>query len=344
MRVKPIGVEHGTVVAITDTGRFEITTLRRDVKTDGRHALVEFTDNWAEDAARRDFTINAMSVSPDGDLFDPAGGIQDLDAGRVRFIGDAAERIREDVLRLLRFFRFSAWYASSLLDEDGLRAAAEACDQLDQLSGERIAGELKRLFAAPDPLAAITAMTKHQVLRAVTPVQLQTRAFALLMELERTYDLEPVPVCRLATALPAGPEAYKALADRLRFGKGECARLLRLARPLPDLGDSPEAIRRAIYRIRDREVYTLCALVAAVEGNSGDLRRHLHEAASWAWPNMPIDGLDLIELGVKPGPAVGKILAEIEKHWLYHDFKLDRAVLLDYVRPAIAAVTVGSAA
>jgi len=334
IRVEPIGIEHGTVMAITASGSFEITTLRRDVETDGRHAVVAFTNNWAEDAARRDFTINAMSVSPEGGLFDPAGGIDDLEAGRVRFIGDARERIREDVLRILRFFRVTAWYGRGAPDPEGVIACVEAADSLARLSGERISTELRRLLAAPDPCPVVETMAGHAVLRSIAPLAMAPRTLARLVALEQAAQLKPYPLCRLAALLPGDTEAYEALAERLRFSKAERSRLRRLARPLPDLGSDPESIRQALYRSKDREIYTLQALIAAAEGDPGDLRMRLHEAATWPWPELPVSGLDLIEAGIPKGPNIGKILNLLEEWWVRQNFEPDREACLNAVRRA----------
>lgn len=334
IRVEPIGIEHGTVVAITDSGQFQITTLRRDVQTDGRRAVVAFTEDWTEDAARRDFTINAMSVDPDGCLYDPAGGIDDLDQGRVRFIGDPRERIREDFLRILRFFRFTAWYGRAGPDAAGTAACAEAAEQLKNLSGERISAELRRLLAAPDPSQVASTMAEHRILRAVTPLELVPRLLSRLVAIEQAYNLEPSPLARMAVLMPGDADAYTAVAERLRFSNAERKRLASLARPLPALGDEVEGIRQALYRSKDREIYTLQCLVAAVEDDRIDLRLRLHEAAAWAWPALPVSGLDMIELGVPPGPKVGAILSHLEEWWIRRDFQPDRKACLDAVRQA----------
>ncbi len=334
IRVEPIGIEHGTVVAITDSGQFQITTLRQDVETDGRHAVVAFTNDWAKDAARRDFTINAMSVDPDGRLYDPAGGIDDLDLGRVRFIGDARERIHEDVLRILRFFRFTAWYGRAVPDVAGTQACAEAAGQMKNLSGERVSAELRRLLAAPNPYQVALVMAENRILHAITASEPAPRGLSRLVAMEQAYNLEPSPLARLAVYLPGDAAIYEALAERLRFSKVERNRLSKLARPLPELGDEPESIRQALFRSKDREIYTLQTLVAASEGDRIDMRLRLHEAATWAWPTIPVSGLDMIELGVPVGPKVGGILAHLEEWWIRRNFEPDRAACLDAVRQA----------
>lgn len=334
IRVEPIGIEHGTVVAITDSGQFQITTLREDVQTDGRHAVVAFTHDWTKDAARRDFTINAMSVDPDGRLYDPADGIDDLEQGRVRFIGDPRERIREDVLRILRFFRFTAWYGRAAPEPAGTAACAEAAQQLANLSGERISAEIRRMMAAPNPYQVTLTMAEHGILRPITAMEPAPRMLSRLVAMEQAFNLEPSPLARLAVLLPGDADAYAALAERLRFSNAERKRLAELARPLPPLGDDPETMRQALYRCKDREIYTLQTLVAAAEGDRIDMRLRLHEAATFAWPSLPVSGLDMIELGVPPGPKVGAILSHLEEWWIRRNFEPDRHACLDAVRQA----------
>lgn len=335
IRVKPIGIEHGTVVALTSTGQFEITTLRRDVETDGRRATVAFTTDWVEDALRRDFTINAFSVDPDGNLYDPCGGLSDLSAGIIRFIGDPDERIREDVLRLLRFFRFAAWYGRGRLHQASLAAAARAADRLEILSGERLSAELHRLLAAADPGSAVEAMATNDILRSLTSLSIRPRPLAAFVVLEGAYDLPPCPVARLAAMLPGPADAYAALAERLRFSKAETRRLATLARPLPALGNDEAEVRRLLYRTGDRERYRLRALLAAAEGEAGDLSLRLRVAETWPWPQLPVSGLDLVELGVKPGPHVGDILRLVEDWWVRRDFTPDRAACLAAIRKSL---------
>src|SRR4051812_1632419 len=184
IKVVETGLDHGTVTAIAGSHAFEITSLRRDVETDGRHATVAFTDDWNEDAARRDFTINALYASADGEIFDYATGVEDLIAGRVRFMGDARARIAEDYLRVLRLFRFHAWYGKGEIDAEGLRAAAEAKDKLGALSAERIAKELLRLLEAPHPMPVLRVMAATGILSLLLPGALQLARLEKLAELE----------------------------------------------------------------------------------------------------------------------------------------------------------------
>ena len=339
IRVKPIGIEHGTVIAFTSTGQFEITTLRRDVETDGRHATVAFTDDWVEDAQRRDFTMNALSVDPDGNLFDPCGGLTDLEAGLVRFIGDPDQRIAEDALRLLRFFRFSAWYSRAGLDREGLAAAACNADKLEILSGERLSAELQRLLQAPDPTVAVEAMGRHNILQALTSLAIQPRPLRRLVALEQSHGMPPAPLTRLAAMLPGAETDYTVLAERLRFSKAETAKFKTLTRPLPDLGADAAGIRRALYSTGDRDRYRQLALLALADGEPGHLDQRLQIAADWPWPKFPVGGFDLVEIGVKPGPHIGQILRVVEDWWIRRDFAPDRAACLAAVQKSLDPTT-----
>ena len=253
---------------------------------------------------------------------------------RVRFIGDPRERIREDVLRILRFFRFTAWYGRAAPDAAGIAACAEAASQIANLSGERISAELRRLLAAPNPYQVALAMAENGIFRPLTPLEPKPGILSRLVAMEQAYNLEPSPLARLSVLLPGDAASYKALAERLRFSNSERKRLESMARPLPALGDDPGTMRQAIYRLKDREIYTLQVLVAAAEGDRIDMRQRLHEAATWAWPDFPVSGLDLIELGMSPGPKIGSLLSLLEEWWVRRDFEPDRDACLEAVRDA----------
>src|SRR5215469_15374451 len=201
IKVVETGLDHGTVTAIAGAHAFEITSLRRDVETDGRHAKVEFTDDWAEDAMRRDFTINAMYASASGEIFDYATGVEDLIAGKVRFMGDARTRIAEDYLRVLRLFRFHAWYGKGDMDAQGLRAAAEAKDRLKTLSAERVAKELLRLLEAGNPAPVLRVMAAAAILPELLPGALQLPRLERLADIDAENSFAPDPVLRLAALL-----------------------------------------------------------------------------------------------------------------------------------------------
>src|SRR3954469_7246222 len=225
IKVVETGLEHGTVTAVAGTHAFEVTSLRKDVETDGRHAKVLFTDDWAEDAARRDFTINALYAGAGGEIFDYATGVEDLIAGRVRFVGDAATRIGEDYLRVLRLFRFHAWYGKGDLDSEALRAAAQAKSKLKTLSGERIAKELLRLLEAGNPAPVLRVMAATGILSELLPGALQLPRLERLAEIEADNLAPREGVLRLAALLPDDANAAHAVADALKLSNADRLRL-----------------------------------------------------------------------------------------------------------------------
>ncbi len=329
VRAIPTGLAHGTVTALLGDRRFEITTLRRDVECYGRRAAVEFTDDFEADAARRDFTINAMSCDTEGRLYDYFGGRDDLTAGRIRFVGDPRRRIREDYLRILRFFRFFARFGRPPADSDALAACAAEAEGLDRLSGERIRQELLRLLVAPGVGAALDLMAGTGVLGHVLPVEIRRDRLLRLLELAPEAD----PILRLA-ALIRGPgvDAPKVLklAHRLRLSKRETGHLLLLTTaPLPDPG-APEAVHKAeIYR-RGARAYADLLRLAASEGamDRERLEALLALTASWSPPAFPLRGRDLLTAGVEAGPEVGRLLRALEAWWLEGGLAADRAALL----------------
>lgn len=330
----PTGLAHGTVTTIANGRHFEITTLRRDVACDGRRAEVEFTDDFAEDAARRDFTINAMSCDRVGRLYDYFGGQDDLAAGRVRFVGDAAARIAEDYLRILRFFRFFAHYGRPPADAAAQAACAAAAPELRRLSGERIQTEMRKLLAAADPLPALRLMVETGVLEHVIPGPASLARLARLLELDPDSD----PMVRLAALLrpaPADAHAAERVAERWRMSNRDAVRLLAMTRePLPDLLASPQARGRDLHRL-GAERYADLVRIAAAEAD-GDPRAALAEAlaapSSWKPRRLPVDGDDILALGVPAGPRVGAILRELEAWWVERDFAPDRAACLAEAR------------
>ncbi len=307
IRAVPTGIDHGTITAITPTGPVEITTLRRDEATDGRHATVAFTDDWQEDAARRDFTINAMSMTPDGTLHDYFGGADDLRAGRVRFVGEASRRIAEDYLRILRFFRFWARYGTGEPDPDARAAIAAGVPGLSILSPERVWSELKRILAAPDPTRAVALMAELGVLAAVLPAGADPAALAALVASGAPID----PLLRLAALTPGDPDD---LADRLRLSKDERERLAALqdaAVPGPDSDDA--ALRRALA---DTPADILIGRSWLHGGGGPDWASLRGRLAAMPQPVFPLSGRDVVALGIPPGPAVGEALRAVRAWWL----------------------------
>jgi poly(A) polymerase len=330
IRVVPTGLAHGTVTAVIPPRHFEITTLRRDVETYGRRARVAFDADWAADAARRDFTINAIFLAPDGAVYDPVGGLADLQAGRVRFVGDPATRIAEDVLRLLRYYRFEARFGAGSGDEPARAACRAAVHLLPTLSIERVAQELIRLIEAPDPGRALQMMAEDGALAVVLP---EARH---LDRLQRMIASEPEPdaLRRLAALIEADADGAAALAERLHFPNAWRERLRGLAPPWPldPLGDALVQ-RRTLYRL-GAERYRDTALLLAADGgmSSEPLASLLALARDWTAPEFPISGHDVTALGTPPGPRVGALLDAVERWWEAGDFAADREATLVHLR------------
>jgi poly(A) polymerase len=299
------GLEHGTVTVIAEGKPFEVTTLRRDVETDGRRATVAFTDDWALDAGRRDLTLNALYCDADGTLFDPLGGLDDLRARRVRFIGSARQRIREDYLRILRFFRFTASYADGAPDADGIAAAVAERAGLARLSAERVRAELLRLLAARRAVAVVEAMAAHGLLTAVLPV-----------------------APRLAIAVA---EDAARLAVHLRLSGAERDVLVRAGEGVAlEPGLDEKAQRAALYRLGGeafRENVALGWARANAAPDDADWQRLLDLPHRWTVPKLPFAGRDLLLRGLPPGPHIGQILAAFEAWWIAEDFPTDPTVL-----------------
>ena len=316
LRALPTGLAHGTITALAEGYSFEITTLRCDVETDGRHAQVAFTTSWQADASRRDFTLNALSLRllrpGAAALFDYYGGLGDLIAGRLRFVGPAELRIAEDRLRVLRFFRFSAWFARAPAEAGTLDALAAAAPALGRLSAERVWSELKRLLAAPDPRPALALMQRLGVLAAVLP---EARELAALDRLAR-LGAPPDPLLRLAALAAGAPGRMLArtLAERLRFSAAEADQLARfLDGPIPRASADGAEIRRLLAD-EPADLLISRTLLAGIGGSAGGrLRARL---ATTPRPVFPLAGRDALALGMAPGPAVGQALASVRAWWL----------------------------
>ncbi len=343
LKAVPTGIDHGTVTAVAGGRPFEITTLRIDVETHGRHATVAFTDDWEADAARRDLTINALSCAPDGTLYDYFAGLADLEAGRVRFVGDPRERIREDYLRLLRFFRFHAHYGRGAPDPEGLAAATELAPEATNLSGERVREELLRLLRADDPVPVLDVMIAHGILRVFLPEAAGAAALAALAEVEalepRPEDVpeeSPDALLRLAALVPPAPAAGAGLGERLRLSRRERARLaLLLEETSVRVGLDEAALKERLYRLGAADVADLLRLDWARRPAEerrkyrGVLEAALEVARWWRPKAFPLKGRDARALGVPAGPRVGELLAEAEAWWIAEDFAPDRRVCLE---------------
>lgn len=305
IKAVPTGIEHGTVTAISDGHPYEVTTLRRDVETFGRHATVAFTDDWEEDAARRDFTINALMADPvSGDVFDFFDGLSDLGRRHVRFIGDPYERIAEDHLRILRFFRFHARFGREGPDDAALEACTARAKDLMALSRERIADELLKLLSVEDPAPTVRTMLDRAILAPVVP-EIEGAAWKRLqcvVEAERRAGIDGDPLRRLAALLPANPQVASAVAARLKLSNKAKKRLACAA--ATDVGD-PRALA---YRLGVE-----CAVDRLLLGGQADDARSI---AAWSPPRLPIGGGVLIKRGLAEGPAVSRTLRLIEERWI----------------------------
>jgi tRNA nucleotidyltransferase/poly(A) polymerase len=323
----PTGLAHGTVTVVANGTSYEVTTLREDVETFGRHAKVAYTADWAADARRRDFTMNALYCEADGTVIDPLGGWPDLQARRVRFIGDPAERIREDYLRILRFFRFHAEVGQGALDAGGLAACARERHGLAALSAERVRSELLKLLSAPDPLAGIAPMFDFGLLSAVLQAAPRPGLLARLVASEREVSAPADAILRLSALAVAVVDDIPLLAERLRLSNAERDGLIVIdhnAAALEALSD--QAARRALYRDGPRQ-WQRRALAAAAAGAGARWRTLYALPQSWQVPSFPLRGADALALGVAPGPRVGELLERVEAWWIENDFAADEAAV-----------------
>ena len=303
IKAVPTGIDHGTITAVSSGTVAEVTTLRSDVSTDGRRATVAFTDDWQQDAGRRDFTINALYADPfTGQLFDYFGGLEDLQSRIVRFIGEPLQRIAEDHLRILRYFRFHARYGHGQPDPQALKACIERTNDLMALSRERIADELLKLLALADPMATVRLMHESGLFVPVVPEVTSVERLAMLIAAEREAGMAPDPIRRFAALLPSDPATAERVAARLKLSNKAKKRLASAAHPAT--GDLPQPLA---YRL----------------GTQGAVDRLLlasrpHEAAQisgWAPPRLPIGGRELMARGIAEGPEVARTLKRIEDAW-----------------------------
>lgn len=323
LRAIPTGIEHGTVTGVCDHEPFEITSLRRDVETDGRRAVVAFTKDWAEDAQRRDFRMNALYADADGKVHDPTGGgLSDIEQRKIVFIGDAEQRLREDHLRNLRFFRFSAWYGEEL-NADGLAACGALKNGLEQIAAERIWKEWHRLLEAPSPFSVIHAMRETGVLEVIFPeCETLDRLDRLsAIEAELGHILPGMP--RLLMMLSQEEDMVAALAGRLRMSGVERDRLIDFARAKDQFApDMTEKMAKAtLYRIGEQTSLDVILWLWACDPD-GDWRPLFELASTWPRPEFPVRGADLIRRGFAPGPELGEKLREIENAWIENDFSM----------------------
>ncbi|MGW9232390.1 CCA tRNA nucleotidyltransferase [Pseudorhizobium sp. NPDC055634] len=338
IKAVPTGIDHGTVTLVLDGQGFEVTTLRRDVETDGRHAQVAYGTDWQVDAERRDLTVNALYADAAGEVIDLVGGLADIETRNVRFIGDAEARIAEDYLRVLRFFRFFAYYGKGRPDAEGLRACARAKDKLGMLSAERIWSETKKLLAAPDPSRALLWMRQTGVLTAILP---ETEKWGIdavhaLVAAEQAMSWTPDPILRLAAIVPDVPERLEAMARRLRMSNAEAARLQAWAMtpPLPDevtdVGFDRILYRHGVDGVRMRLRLALAKARASAQENPIAMRKSARLSVlsvrcdAYRRPVFPLSGADVLAAGVPAGKRVGEVLGALEALWVERNFALDR--------------------
>ena len=315
----PTGLQHGTVTLTCRKAAFEVTTLRRDIETDGRHAVVSFTSDWKEDAARRDFTINAMYCDAAGKIYDYTKGYQDIQKRKVKFVGVAAERIEEDYLRILRFFRFHAWYGKNAPDKLGLEACVELKKGLKKLSVERIRQELLKLLVAPQAIKTLQLMAETGVLRTILP------------HTEKWNVLERLPADALLQLFVLA-RAPKKLKDQLRLSNEDAARVSAMAAApelTPALSDMER--RRILYQLGASgwsDAVLLSFAHSKAKANDAKWSALLELANTWVPPRLPVKGTDLIGVGLHPGPKMGQILSALEDWWVANDFTPTRHDLM----------------
>lgn len=341
-RTIPTGIEHGTITVIAGGKPYEVTTLRADIETDGRRAKVKFGRDWKADAERRDFTINALYADADGSVTDLVGGIADLEGRTLRFIGDPEARIREDFLRILRFFRFFAWYGAGRPEAEGLKACARLKDGLDQLSVERVWSELKKLLSAPDPSRAFLWMRQAGVLTKVLPESEKWGIDAIhpLVKAEADLGWKPDPLLRLQAMVPPDAGRMEAMAERLKFSKGERVRMRVWAEGRAPASDTTETqFAKELYRGDPKAIFDRLRLaLAAARGRAmadngslieaGGYARLLKFAETWKAPEFPLKGGDLVLAGADAGPGVGKLFRKLKEEWVESGFLLNRDALL----------------
>ena len=333
----PTGIDHGTITAVIPPAHFEVTTLRIDAETDGRRARVEFSDDWESDAARRDFTINAIYCDAEGNLFDPVDGVADLKAGIVRFVGEPDARIKEDFLRILRFFRFTAFYGHLPSDADGLAACRANAASLPSLSGERVAGEILRLLESANAASILRVMEENGILQRILPELTRLDRLAGLIAIDGD-DRDPLR--RLLAATAADAAGIQALSDRLKLSNAERDRLAVDAAHAGTVSAGLDARGRGrlLHRLGAQTFTDLVYLGWATDpAPRRAWRRHLRASARWTPPVFPMRGADVLALGISHGPRVGQILDEVERWWVGGDFKADREKCLGKLRQVARA-------
>ncbi len=339
IRAIATGIEHGTITAVAGKTPFEITTLREDIETNGRHAVVRFGTDWELDAKRRDLTINALYCDRHGILYDPLNGLDDVKNRHVRFIGDAGERITEDHLRILRFFRFFAWYGAARPDGDGLKACAKLKGGLENISVERIWMELRKTLKAPDPSRSLLWMRTTGVLGVILP---ESEKWGIdlvphLIAAEQKWRWKPDAMVRLAAMMRPDGEIATGVARRLKFSGDETRRLVDWAQsPLPRKDCDEVELAKSLYlgdpqAILDKMKLEIARLAMTNEEGSASAKsiaEHVKYATKWKRPVFPVKGQDILNKGIAAGPEIGALTKKLEKLWVDSGFKLSKAELL----------------
>jgi poly(A) polymerase len=355
IRAIPTGIDHGTVTAMipgeNGNAHFEITTLRRDVETDGRHAKVSFDADWTTDAARRDFTMNALFCDADGRIYDPFDGLPDLGAGRVRFVGNAMKRVDEDALRILRFYRFYAHLGNPPANPDAMAACRKQAQKLTTLSGERVSGELLRLLEAPDPATILLLMRDERILPHILPEAEDFGRLRVLTFLDTRGILRPGitldPLRRLAALLPKDAAIAETVARRLKLSNAQSERLIAIVAPheTPDVEHGIAGARRLLYWLGAERYIDLAmlawagkrALEAHRTGDNDHWVQLIDTALAWQPVRLPVSGADVLALGVAAGPQVGTLLAKVEDWWIAGDFQAGRDETLTQLKQIAAS-------
>lgn len=335
IKTVPTGIAHGTITAVVSGKPYEITTLRRDVETDGRRAVIAYTDDWAEDAQRRDFTVNALYADQSGEVFDPTGeGLADIEARRFRFVGDADQRVREDYLRILRLFRFVAWYGrDAKITKEALTACRENRSGLKTLSAERVWSETKKLLSASDPVRSVRIMLQQELLDTLLPEASNVNGLSCMVSLEGREAIKPDPMLRLMAMMGREPLPAVLMAKRLRMSNKEADRLKAWASDGESLSSdmSERARMQAIYRSGKQTILDRARLRAAGATDPLESSRWMvlaDLALGWTPPAFPLRGADLVKAGVPKGPKLGKALAALEALWVRSGFSTEKPQLL----------------
>ncbi|RYY97475.1 MAG: CCA tRNA nucleotidyltransferase [Alphaproteobacteria bacterium] len=331
--VHPTGIEHGTLTVVADHQPFEVTTLRQDVETDGRRATVAFTEDWAVDAQRRDFRMNALYADRAGTVYDPTGGgLDDIRDRCIVFVGDAETRIREDHLRILRFFRFQAWYGQSAPNSAGLAACSKLRSGLAGISAERIWIETRKLLAAPKPMPSLEAMEETGVLAQLFPNTKGLTLLNKLVALDAREGFTPDPLLRFLALFWKDAPAIHAVANQLKLSNEERQRLNWSAKDDTPLSSdiTPKALRAGLYRSSQQVIRDRVTLEWAND-NSPAWRAVFSSINTWQRPTMPITGADLLARNIKEGPQLGATLRKLESLWLESDFQLSQSELLKHL-------------